>query len=331
MLSIARIFTVSKNETDLIEDFIIYHGKIFGFENVIIIDNGSTCKIVLDIYSKYIKKGLIVETELGYDGFSQGKHFTKYMKKYSLNCEFLIGLDTDEFIYNESIINTLKSLPKKYTKFIVKKYMASFPDKSDSKYIEYKVDRPASNITTFIKEEAKPQKCFFRSKSFISTVNGCHNGKVIKGDTTYTNDIEYYHFHSTGKKRSIERSKCIIDGYKYTNINYPIFQQLKDLINIKPNSPGIHRVFEYGIFLNKLLTLTLLKENGLWPQSNKSLEKISLGFPIFNGWNINTLQNHATLINEKKSEKDFNDLIYFDKEITKDVLISSKISEIIHD
>ena len=331
MSSIARIFSVSKNETDLIEDFIIYHGKIFGFENVIIIDNGSTCKIVLDIYSKYKKKGLIVEKELGYDGLSQGKHFTKYMKKYSLNCEFLIGLDTDEFIYNGTIINTLKSLPKKYTKFIVKKYMASFPDKSDIKYIDYKFNRPASNINTFIKEEAIPQKCFFRSRSFISTVNGCHNGKVLKGDTKYINDIEYYHFHSTGKKRSIERSKCIIDGYKYTNLNYPIFQQLKDMINIKPNSPGIHRVSEYGLFLNKSLTLSLLKENGIWPLNNDSLEKIALGFPIFNGWNINTLQKHSTLFTEKLSYKDFNDLIYFDKEITPDVLISSNISRIIHD
>src|SRR5271154_1859977 len=93
-----KIFTVTKNEYDLIESFILYYGSNFGYDNVIIIDNGSDNNDVLNIYSKYKVKGVKIHTELGYKNNLQGDHFTKYMKMYKTEADWLIGLDTDEFL-----------------------------------------------------------------------------------------------------------------------------------------------------------------------------------------------------------------------------------------
>lgn len=333
-MPIAKIFTVSKNETDLIENFILYHGKIFGFKNIVVIDNGSTCPHVLSVYKKYVSMGMVLETEYGYHGMSQGEHFTKYMKKHSTDCEFIIGLDTDEFFYHNPVSNILlylKSLPKNITKLKVSKYMNSIPDRDSIHYIDQKVKDPVANINTFLCQEASPPKYFFRARTFISTVNGCHNGKVSRGITQDIKDIYYFHFHSTGNRRSVERARSIVCGYNYTNVNSPISTQLEDLINVPTNSPGTHRVLEYGMFLNKTLTLTLLQNLNRWPLSYKSFELICKTFPTVNGLNIDVIRENSSSLLSSKPSFEFDNMIFYDIPIPKNIMYSTSISQEICD
>ena len=37
-----KIFTMAKDELDIVIDWVIYHGFIFGFSNIYVIDNYST-------------------------------------------------------------------------------------------------------------------------------------------------------------------------------------------------------------------------------------------------------------------------------------------------
>ena len=37
-----KLFTMVKDEVDIIEYWIMYHGKLFGYENLFIVDNMST-------------------------------------------------------------------------------------------------------------------------------------------------------------------------------------------------------------------------------------------------------------------------------------------------
>lgn len=278
MLPLCKIFTVTKNETDLVEDFIIFHGKLIGYENIVIIDNCSTCPKVLETYQKYKQYGMSVVTEPNYSGGGQGKSFTKHMNLHKKKCSFLIGLDTDEFINMKKMpfLKTLSVLSRtKYTKFRVCKYLSSVPDNQ-------KTPRPATDITTFIVEKASPPKYFFKSSTFISTVNGCHNGKT-KPDLTYDVDIEYFHFHNTGARRSIERSKTIISGYNYADVDSPLVVQLKSLISVKSNV-GSHRVLEYALFLSKSLCLGDMVNNNMWPETPQCLNEIAESFPTIYGW-----------------------------------------------
>ena len=60
-----KIFTMVKNEDDIIEDWINYHGKIFGYKNLHIIDNYSNDD-TYNILLKYKSKGIHIYREHDY-------------------------------------------------------------------------------------------------------------------------------------------------------------------------------------------------------------------------------------------------------------------------
>lgn len=296
MSCLTKIFCVSKNETDLIERWIVHHASLVGLENIVVIDNRSTCPTVLGAYDTYAKGGLVVERCESYSGTSQGDAFTKAMQKHKLRCRFLIGIDTDEFIHFSDFLtsadlglcekkrfqNYLLGLPTDTTRFQIQTYFQSIPDPESEFYVDQRVVDPVRNISTFAEVPAKPAKCFFRSEAFVSTANGCHDGRVKRGKTA-SSDICLVHFNNTGARTKIEKARAIIDGYGYANVDAPLQTQLGRLLKV--SSPyGSHRVTEYGIFLSKMLTLVQLKEMGLWPTSPAHLHHVALDFPSINGF-----------------------------------------------
>jgi len=291
MLPVAKIFTVTKNETDLIESFLLYHGKIFGYKNIVVIDNMSTCPVVKEIYKKYIPHGVTIVYESGYSGSSQGNAFTKYMLKYKKEANFLIGLDTDEFFFlrglsstAEDIVKYLAKIPMNISKLIIRCYFSAVLDTTSHHYIDQTIRNPVVNINTFRQEKMSPTKCIFRADCFLSTVNGCHDGKTSSGESTPCNRTTYFHYHNTGARRSIERAKEIIHGYGFADTNSPISEQLVKLMNVK--SPiGSHRVLEYSLFLSKVLCLQIITNKGKWPTQAKLCE-ISTTFPTLSGSDI---------------------------------------------
>ncbi|CAN0493925.1 unnamed protein product, partial [Scytosiphon promiscuus] len=166
-LPILKIFTVTKNEADLVEDFVTYHGSIFGYTNVVLIDNMSDCSQVLNLYKKFVKMGVTIERQKSYKGNSQGNAFTKFMSRHKKTCKFMVGVDTDEFIVNPGFSGSnnskhfstkqikskfdsyLNSLPRDATKFSMDTYYDSVPDPSSPRYIDQKIIRPVTDITTF--------------------------------------------------------------------------------------------------------------------------------------------------------------------------------------
>ena len=294
MTSLVKIFCVTKDETDLIECWIEYHGSLVGLENLVVIDNMSSCEKVLAVYSKFRKKGVLVEQAVSFAGSGQGDALTAYMRKHKSSCKFLVGVDTDEFIHfpdftegdrdadiKKRLRRYLLSLPEASTKFSIRTYFEAVPDPASKAYVDQKVDEPARNIRTFTRRQARPCKFFFRSHAFISTVNGCHNGRVSRGKTL-ASSLCLVHYHSTGTRRSVERARAIISGYGYANVDAPLHTQLLQLVQV--SSPfGAHRVLEYGLFLSKVLVLRDLALGGLWPNSPRVLLDKALKFHTING------------------------------------------------
>ena len=51
-----KIFTMVKGESDIVEDWVLYHGSIFGYKNIYVIDNYSrdgTYEILLKLKNTY--------------------------------------------------------------------------------------------------------------------------------------------------------------------------------------------------------------------------------------------------------------------------------------
>ncbi len=256
--AIAKIFTVTKNEYDLIEDFIIYHSYIFGYDNIVIIDNGSTHPDVIDVYNRYSSKGVQILNTSGYDGNKQGLHFTNAMRCYKDSCEFLIGLDTDcYFTLNtccdkDIILNYLSSLPKSADIFRMNKFLLSVIDPSSSNYENYKLKRP-TECTTFIKRTGYAgvpvvHHSFYRGPNFISTENGNHNGITTTNTSYMCDEIVYVHYHETGKGRTIERCREIMIGYGFITNELSRQEELSRMLNLRDGT-GIHRQRQYIRFL----------------------------------------------------------------------------------
>lgn len=100
--SLAKIVVFTKDEYDLIHDFLEYHGLVFGHENIVVVDNGSTHPEVLRVYEHFSALGTVVVK----DTRSVQCHsdiLNARMTGLRTSCHYLIPLDTDEFIVIDPI------------------------------------------------------------------------------------------------------------------------------------------------------------------------------------------------------------------------------------
>jgi len=135
-------------------------------------------------------------------------------------------------------------------------------------YIDNKVSNPAKNITTFSNDlpvsENMPNnkwchipKFFSKSNAFVHTSCGNHLIIVSHGNEV-NSQIGLLHFNNTGNRRFYERSKIVINGYKYFSTDLSIRVQIDILKNNKQNfGPGIHKVNSYHLMLLRMYILDL--------------------------------------------------------------------------
>jgi hypothetical protein len=266
-MELAKVICLSRDEYDLIEDFILYHSKIFGFNNIVIIDNMSTNKEVLDIYARYVPMGVTVHRhDGGCLGDAQTQVLTKYLNMYKDTCQFLISMDTDEFMYctNDddpmAVRKVLEEIPKDTTMARISEYMWSIPDPGCSDYKEFKHSRPARSLTRFYSMENLTRKIFFRSDAFKSASPGNHYGTVTYGSENFV-PIGWFHFYNTGARRMFERSMMIVRGMNYVDVNLSHSEQYIRMYTRCPWKTGYS--FEkqqlYMFFLFKYLIIEYYK------------------------------------------------------------------------
>ena len=94
-----KLFTMVKNENDIIEYWIKYHGKLFGYSNLYIVDNMSNDGTyeIIEFYQNY---GVNIFREKNYK--EKGDIMTRLIKETN-DYDIAFPLDIDEFIvhYNE--------------------------------------------------------------------------------------------------------------------------------------------------------------------------------------------------------------------------------------
>lgn len=89
--SVLKLFTVTKDEPGLIEPWLHYHRRIFGEENIIVMDNLTTDTTHLKAYRKFPDLDLRFTSH-----YTQGKHALRICQE--VNAGLVVLLDTDEFI-----------------------------------------------------------------------------------------------------------------------------------------------------------------------------------------------------------------------------------------
>lgn len=291
----AKVFCYTKNEYDMIEDFILYHAYLFGWSNIHIVDNGSTHDQVLEVYDRYRKQGVHIHVDASPHCY-QGQIMSAVMNQYKDDCDFLLPLDTDEFVVatdcgakticsdKDAIHATMANLPETASRC---RYYGGWHhaviDTTHQDYIDHKMQHPVRYITEFEANfEAMIGKFFWRSKPFISIIAGNHDGRVRYGTNIDVRDIGLVHFHHTGVKRMFEKSHQHIVGYNYIQGTESMTDQLDKIAACMTSSRftsymGVHRVLDYyNQLIGMVFTLKYVDHVGRLPaQSEVSAFKVN--------------------------------------------------------
>lgn len=96
-----KIILKTKDEPELLEKWITHHATIVGFDNIIIMDCGSSNPIHLEILERYKTEILIFDYRKYYDHLHTTWSNKSLFKCLSLNCKYVTILDTDEFLFTK--------------------------------------------------------------------------------------------------------------------------------------------------------------------------------------------------------------------------------------
>lgn len=209
-----KIYTMVKDECDIVKDWILYHGYLFGFENIYIIDNYSTDGTyeIINEFKDYIN----IFREDDYK--KKGIYMTLYIKTYSHLNELSFPIDIDEFIvfYNriENCINTNKQIINNYLSKLpqIKLYKMNY-------IISNPTDEHGFERATIESKYGLYSDYGILAKSFInmSLYNGdVDHGNHIPVDNYFLSDLCLIHFHD----RNLEQIKkkiynnCVGLGHK---------------------------------------------------------------------------------------------------------------------
>ncbi|PKH00955.1 glycosyltransferase family 2 protein [Paraglaciecola sp. MB-3u-78] len=187
------ILMMQKNESELLDKWIIYHSEIFGLSNLHVFDNGSddeqTKKLLLD----WQNKGLSVEWAYSFKQDFESKGKILGDKIQSLEClnifDCYIPLDCDEFLAVQLDSGRISCEAEDiFTE------LASNSECQDVLLIDAQFFNSPISDSWFHRFENR--KCFFMKNTFESMDVGFHWGKVKNSSFEKKTNIVQFHFHN---------------------------------------------------------------------------------------------------------------------------------------
>ena len=250
---IVKVFTMQKDEDDILIDWIEYHAYLFGYDNIYIIDNnsGHKSKSILNLYQL---KGCHIYNEHEY--LKKGDHICDLINKNP--CDFAIPLDLDEFIGTETdnsvvsvnrndILNELYRLINiNHERYSFAYYLTSINNK-----LYYK--HPLIEITKFNKiDNINSNKKFFKGNNnvLIGLDHGNHTGTVKNylSNEFVKSKLILFHFHYRGVHKLIQKCKNDITGLGYSLHVGELQRLLKLRVLGSHNIETYLKYYQYGTY-----------------------------------------------------------------------------------
>jgi hypothetical protein len=257
-----KIFTMVKDEVDIVEEWVVYHGHIFGFKNLYVIDNFSTDGTYQLLNTLKIKYDIHITRLIDYA--KKGEYMTSCVKQICKK-EFGFPIDIDEFIVHYDKQTNKISCEKS----LIMNYINSLPNLGIFKmnYIWNKLTNAngytnaATDCTTgYYSDYGFQAKTFFRSNLF--------NGNIDHGNHYHSNNyvltkLCLVHFHHRNLEQLKKKIVNNVKGFGH-NIN---LHNLKNLLKNKPTIEGNHHITSL---------IQLLENTYKMPITNAEPDDISL-------------------------------------------------------
>lgn len=184
---------MQKNEDELLDKWINYHGNIFGFDNLYVYDNGSTSSRIKDVANLFSERGVNFYFDNNDPSDFENKGEVLGKKIIELEStglyEFIIPLDCDEFVAVLDEEGEISCCSSK-----IKSELMNHIDSDDvllfkGQYFNSPLDKDRFRFES-------NRKCFFRSGTFKSLDIGFHWGKSRLSGGEHRTSLVQFHFHN---------------------------------------------------------------------------------------------------------------------------------------
>lgn len=226
------ICTMVKNEDDVVRQWIEYHGGIFGYENLYIIDNfseDSTYKIC----KEYLAKGIHLFTASSYS--KKGDYMTHF--KNATNCDIFIPMDIDEFICyykkdsnsisKNGIIEYLHSLINSNNGIFKMNYLGPINTTNEA---------GLNKFTHAVINDYKNLAKTFVINKYLSPSFQFDHGNHFNTTNYVLSNLLLIHYHERSHEQVYKKCLANVTGFEYS-LNIDDLKKLKD-----NGCAGVHRV-----------------------------------------------------------------------------------------
>jgi len=235
-----KIFTMVKDEVDIVEDWIKYHGNIFGYKNLYIIDNNSVDG-TYEILQKYSESGVNIFQKDDYR--LKGQYMTEMIHDPNYGeYDIAFPVDIDEFIthYDKSNNRVVPEHTYEYMKTLSEtepvfkaNYIQMVIDNNDEGGYKRATIEAKSGLYD---ERGSGAKTFFNKKQWSGVID---HGNHYHTDNYYMSDIVLVHYH----QRNIEQMKIkVINNLKGFGYDHTDIVGLKRLLNENSKMEGGHHI-----------------------------------------------------------------------------------------
>lgn len=258
-----KLVLFQKNEHILLEDWLLYHGSIFGMDSIHVI-NHQPDKKTIDIVNKL---------GVSYNNFNdsfKNKHIelTRILNNYKSKVDILIPIDCDEFFcYSLSHKNKQYSTDKD----LILKELFSLRKDVRYKVAELRAYAPKQNYKDPLIEICKfkrhtkihkNSKTFYPAPYFLRTDQGNHHGKITTKHFPVDRDKK--------QKKGWTRTNLCYMHFHIMGYNHFISKMTKGMMSYGNDTSGGHHYNFFGqqiIEINKDQNLTSI-------QKDKAIKKI---------------------------------------------------------
>lgn len=249
-----KLFTMVKNEIDIIDEWIFYHGSIFEYKNLFIIDNYSDD----GTYEKLLRlKNVGINLYRKPDYKKKGEYMTQFYETCCDPDDIVYPLDIDEFIVffdkyskkisvdKHTIISYISNLPDAEiykTNYINAMPTQYFPEGFKNAVCE-------CNLGIYDDNYNSHAKSFMQKKLYSGKID---HGNHIPSNNYFMTSLCLVHFHTRNLEQIKKKIYCNVGGFGYDTNNV---EKLKKIIKINPICDGSHHIVKLISILEKKFTL----------------------------------------------------------------------------